>query len=575
MNAQSGYGANAGFATANATGAAGTVTLNAFANAESGSDTVGAATSTVTGTALGGSLQAFADMLYKGAGPITEMTAKANTPVAGATTALASAGFGGAASFGTSYNAISAVVGMPTGAPGGTGFTLGTTDLFDWTAGGSEPAGTTALSSYSSSTLSVTLNLADLSLTGDLELYLNQAVLVGSGVTAVSFLADVEGSNAQINEYFTNVAQAHAYFTHNLIDFGPIDALTSSTTSLTISLSLYVVGDPPGAGLFSELAVGGTLACFLPGTLIRTDDGETPVEQLKLGDLVRVHQGGTAPVIWIGHREIDTATHNDPANVMPILIAAGAFSTGVPSRDLLVSPDHAMYFDGHLIPARSLTNGFTIRQVSRPRVKYFHIELETHSLVWAEGALTESFLECGNRSAFENGGPVRQLFPAFNGIDYQAMRIARSCAPFADNGPVVHEVRRRLLLQARIPMTRDHGTIVEFVGDRAIIRSRVAVPGHTELDPGDKRSLGVKIGTLSVDGRSIPLDHPLLTEGWHAAEPDGRWTNGQAVVPAQLLGGSRNVKPTLAWTTLYPMQENAATNLPARKPRRKRAAAAA
>ena len=62
----------------------------------------------------------------------------------------------------------------------------------------------------------------------------------------------------------------------------------------------------------------------------------------------------------------------------------------MPRRDLLVSPQHALYLDEVLIPARCLINGSTIAQKPVSVIEYFHIELPRHDLLLAEGLPTQS-----------------------------------------------------------------------------------------------------------------------------------------------------------------------------------------
>jgi hypothetical protein len=58
----------------------------------------------------------------------------------------------------------------------------------------------------------------------------------------------------------------------------------------------------------------------------------------------------------------------------------------MPHTDLLVSPDHGVFVDGKLICARQLINGTTIRQEEDyTSVEYFHVELESHAILLAEG----------------------------------------------------------------------------------------------------------------------------------------------------------------------------------------------
>ena len=102
--------------------------------------------------------------------------------------------------------------------------------------------------------------------------------------------------------------------------------------------------------------------CFAGGTLIRTADGDAPVEALTIGDLVMTVSGEARPIRWIGHRALDCRHHPRPHESYPIRIAAHAFGGSRPSRDLFVSPGHAICVDV-LIPASGLVNGSTVQQV--------------------------------------------------------------------------------------------------------------------------------------------------------------------------------------------------------------------
>lgn len=158
--------------------------------------------------------------------------------------------------------------------------------------------------------------------------------------------------------------------------------------------------------------------CFAAGTRIMTAHGEVPVESLRAGDLVvTLGRRGAwlRPVRWIGRRRVDCVRHPRPETVLPVRIRAGALGPGVPHRDLRVSPDHALFLDGMLVPAAALLDGEAVLQepAGRP-VTYFHVELDAHDLLLAEGAPAESWLDCGNRAQFDNAGPVVALHARFD-----------------------------------------------------------------------------------------------------------------------------------------------------------------
>ncbi len=200
---------------------------------------------------------------------------------------------------------------------------------------------------------------------------------------------------------------------------------------------LLVVG-ANGSGL---ALLDTALPCFAAGTRILTPRGEVAVEDLAVGDTVITSTGDDAPIIWIGRRRIDLTHHPKPEKAQPIRIDAEAFGDGVPSRDLLLSPDHALFIGGVLIPAKALINNRNIQQLSRRGVTYFHIELAEHAIIFAENCPVETYLDTGNRSAFENGAGVITLHPDFA----QTRREQQSCAPFTVSGPALEAAREATL----------------------------------------------------------------------------------------------------------------------------------
>ena len=138
----------------------------------------------------------------------------------------------------------------------------------------------------------------------------------------------------------------------------------------------------------------GAIGCFVAGTLIATPTGTVPVESLAAGDLVLTADGRAMPVRWLG-RTVVSRVFADPLQVLPVRIKAGALAENVPARDLLVSPSHAIRVGDVLAQAGALVNGTSVvrEQDVLPVFTYYHLELDTHALVLAEGAPAESYLE--------------------------------------------------------------------------------------------------------------------------------------------------------------------------------------
>jgi hypothetical protein len=305
----------------------------------------------------------------------------------------------------------------------------------------------------------------------------------------------------------------------------------------------FIVIDPP-----ATTTVTFDASCFAAGTRILTQQGYRPVESLAVGQYVNTLQG-QQKIKWIGRRDLNLAAHPKPETVQPVCILRGALAAELPLRDLYLSPDHALFLNNFLIPAKTLLNGVTIFQTSQPSVRYYHIELDEHGVIFAEGAASETYLETGNRNAFENAGPVIILHPDFA----QSLREQNSCAPFSEAGPAVEAARAAILARAGIATTDDPAWHIDYVPTGALIKSRFAVPGLTTPDPRDRRRLGIKISAFTIGGRSISTDHPALTDGWHDAELDGRWTDGCALIPKTFLSGGKIDSVKIIATLAYPL----------------------
>jgi hypothetical protein len=325
------------------------------------------------------------------------------------------------------------------------------------------------------------------------------------------------------------------------------------------------------AGLTGTDVFLSSVVCFAAGTRIATADGETAIEDLAEGDMVVTLDGADralAPVTWIGYRRVDLAAHPRRELVAPVRIRSGAFGENTPHTDLVVSPDHALFVDGKLVVARLLLNGMTITQDLDVRaVEYYHVELPQHAILLAEGLTAESYLDTGNRAMFSNAGLALVLHPDFAAIQGVSTWADDSCAPLVTAAAEVEPIWRQLAQRAESlgytppsyatttdpdlhvmvdgkrlrPLTAKDGryTFVLPAGAKSIrLTSRAGAPAEVAAYLEDRRRLGVSVDRLAfhagAEVQEVPVDHPMLSRGWHATERAGstlsRWTDGDAHV---------------------------------------------
>ncbi|GBR46076.1 Hint domain-containing protein [Neokomagataea thailandica] len=230
-----------------------------------------------------------------------------------------------------------------------------------------------------------------------------------------------------------------------------LDVLSNGTIINEIALhnavtSFSFVNAPSGNG--TDLVIG--TPCYCPGTLIMTPTGERPVEDLAIGDLIVTANGQHRTVHWIGRRAYDPIFAFGNRDILPVCFRAGSLGNNLPKRDLTVSPLHAMFLDGYLIPALHLVNNHTIHQITQPEttIAYIHIELESHDLLLAEGAPSESFVDDGSRGMFHNAHHYTEQYP------HAAPKPAAYCAPRLEGGPELARIHARLLTGAYSPMPK-------------------------------------------------------------------------------------------------------------------------
>lgn len=147
---------------------------------------------------------------------------------------------------------------------------------------------------------------------------------------------------------------------------------------------------------------GGGGSCFRTGTLIGTPLGDRLIEELKAGDTVLTQFGGVCSIVAITSHHYSrhgvAAAWDDKAK--PVRIMRSALADNVPSQDLYLTRDHAVYVDGVLIPSINLVNGTTIvvdDAEDADTLEYFHIELDHHDVIEANGATCETLIDAADR----------------------------------------------------------------------------------------------------------------------------------------------------------------------------------
>ncbi|MDB6179704.1 Hint domain-containing protein [Paracoccus sp. Z330] len=181
-----------------------------------------------------------------------------------------------------------------------------------------------------------------------------------------------------------------------------------------------------------------TFPCFAAGTMIATKGGAVAVETLQAGDLVQTVDDGLQPLRWVGRAEIDL---DGAPQMRPVRIRANALGAGIPSCDLLVSPQHRILVksriaqrmfgsDEVLVAAKQLLALEGVEQASDlRRVTYVHFLFDRHQLVWSNGAQTES-LFTGPEALRSVGVAARdEIFALFPELDQDAREPVRALAP--------------------------------------------------------------------------------------------------------------------------------------------------
>jgi hypothetical protein len=342
----------------------------------------------------------------------------------------------------------------------------------------------------------------------------------------------------------TNFTIANANISNGAGD--PNQFTLNSTATNGDVLSLTYTGQTPtsfDSGSFQDVNSGqsefsvvapetitstNTTACYVTGTLIRTIRGDIAVENLAVGDIVVTASGKERPIKWIGHRGYAGRFANTNPDVLPICFKANSLADGVPARDLWVSPKHAMFLDDALVPAEFLVNGVSVVKADRVEsVTYWHVELDSHDVLMAEGAPSESFVDDCSRGMFINAHTFAALYP-----DQAEPVDAIYCAPRLEDGYQLEAIRQAIAARAGIATSvPDCGALQGYIDaiDNGILRGWA----RSALNPAVPVCLDVVIDgrvatQVLANRRRADLDAPGC--GPHAFEirlPEG--VDGHAV----------------------------------------------
>ncbi|CAI3925166.1 Glycosyltransferase involved in cell wall bisynthesis (RfaB) (PDB:2IV7) [Commensalibacter communis] len=310
--------------------------------------------------------------------------------------------------------------------------------------------------------------------------------------------------------------------------------------------------------------------CYLAGSMISTPNGDVPVEQLKIGDHIKIfdvvtnnHQNKI--IIWVGNRTV-TVNPNFPDDLAgyPVCIKKDAIASNIPYQDTWVTSEHCLFLNKKFVPARMLVNGTSIYYDYGLKIfDVYHIETEEHSVLFANGMLAESFLNTENHRLFHQQNNIVSLHNhAFKTWNDSAVSLDVSQV-FVE--PLFNQLKTRAkecgFIDQTLPYTFTKETDLHLITDTGITiygknnndHYLFVIPGDVTsvhlisnasrpsdvIGPyiDDRRYFGVSIGEITLfNNQNIQkitahLDQPTL-EGWHDLNQSNcRWTTGKALLP--------------------------------------------
>lgn len=343
----------------------------------------------------------------------------------------------------------------------------------------------------------------------------------------------------------------------------------TATVSNPLNLNTTLLGHDLVTTISTDGTYSDTFACFLKDSLIKTKNGYMPVQDIAPGEMVSVFiddKEEQKEVVWAGtaHVVVNANLPEDQAG-FPVHILKNSISENVPFKDILITPEHCLFVEGKFVPARMLVNGRSIYyDTTITSYDYYHIEAEKHSVIMADGVLTESYLDTGNRRNFRQVGKVIKIGGKQKNWHKDAAAPLGVQRDFVE--PIFQKIKERakdLGIENRAApknlikdpdlklITNSGATIYPFKKSKNIysfmlpagvesvrVVSRSSRPCDT-IGPfvDDRRQMGVAVGKIhfgSIRVSQQVQEHlaPSKPEGWHdMGWQDCAWTDGNAFLP--------------------------------------------
>ena len=238
-------------------------------------------------------------------------------------------------------------------------------------------------------------------------------IIAASSITFTTITMNLLNGAQACHIYWLASAAEITFTTLGIPIVGNLIAGTSITFTDTPQIDghIYAQTAVSFTGITLANAIACAPVCYVKGTKILTENGYVAIENLHVDDKVvtkgKIHneeyinledEEKLETIIWTGKFNLSNLTSVS----LPICITANSLGENFPFEDLYVSPVHRILLEGKMVQAKELVNEKTIFQDDKCNdVVYYHLELESHSAIMANGVLSESYLDVDNRHIFE------------------------------------------------------------------------------------------------------------------------------------------------------------------------------